>query len=45
MNIGLLACGIISSLLGIVHWYFLIEKLFIVPDDAENMEMEETKQN
>ena len=45
MNIGLLACGIISSLLGLVHWYFLIERLFTVPDNAEDMEMEDTIQN
>jgi len=42
MNIALTTVGVISSLLGIVHWYCSIEKLFIEPEaDPEQVELEE----
>jgi len=33
MNIGLIICGTISSILGLIHWFCCIEKLFIEPQE------------
>jgi len=33
MNIALIICGTISSILGLIHWFCCIEKLFIEPQE------------
>ena len=38
MNIALAAVGVISSLLGLVHWFCCIERLFLEPEEAVEME-------
>ena len=40
MNTGLLICGVISSILGVLHWYFCIRKLFDVPPEESEEEIE-----
>ena len=40
MNIALAAVGILSSLLGLIHWFCCIEKLFGEPEEA-SVEMEQ----
>ena len=38
MNVALAAVGVISSMLGLIHWFCCIEKLFVEPEETVEME-------